>query len=230
MKRAIAAAMLTEHWPTLWLTTKLAAITTLLLVALCLPLAWWLARSRHPLKPLIQAVTTLPLVLPPTVLGFYLLLAMGPAGPLGRLTEALGLGLLPFTFSGLVIASMIYSLPFVLQPLQHAFESVDPELLEAAELLNAGSLDRFCSIVLPLSRPGLLTACVLGFAHTVGEFGVVLMLGGNIRGETRVISIEIYNQVEAMQYSAAHELSLILLVFSTAVLLALFALRRRQTL
>lgn len=219
--------MLIEHLPTLWLTAKLAAVTTLYLLLLCLPLAWWLARTRSRLKPALLALTTLPLILPPTVMGFYLLVAMGPHGPIGQFTQTLGLGTLPFTFSGLVIASMVYSLPFVLQPLVNAFEGIDEKLLEAAQLLKSRALDRFFCLVLPMQKEALATACVLGFAHTVGEFGVVLMLGGNIAGETRVVSIEIYDHVEAMNYPAAHELSLLLIALSLATLWLLFWLRVR---
>lgn len=219
---------LIEHLPTLWLTAKLATVTTACLLLLCLPLAWWLARSRSAIKPLLLAVTTLPLILPPTVLGFYLLVGMGPDGPIGKLTEALGTGLLPFTFSGLVIASMVYSLPFVLQPLVNAFESIDEKLLEAASLLKCSNLARFFTLVLPMQKAAIATACVLGFAHTIGEFGVVLMLGGNIAGETRVVSIEIYNHVEAMNYPAAHALSLLLMGISLLMLCVLFWLRGRK--
>lgn len=217
-----------EHWPTLWLTLKLAATTTALLLLLCLPLAWWLARTANPVKPLLLAITTLPLILPPTVLGFYLLLAMGPDGPIGRVTEWLGIGLLPFTFTGLVIASMIYSLPFVLQPLVNAFAAIDEKLLEAAAVLGCSPRRRFFSLVLPMQKAAIATACVLGFAHTIGEFGVVLMLGGNIAGQTRVVSIEIYNRVEAMNYPAAHELAALLVVLSLALLWLLFWLRGRD--
>ena len=210
----------------LWLTLKLAALVTLLLLLLCTPLAWWLARTRSRTGAVIGAVVTLPLVLPPTVLGFYLLLLMGPHGPIGQLTQTLGIGLLPFTFTGLVIASLIYSLPFVVQPLQNAFAAVDEPLLEAAATLRATPLDSFRSVVLPLAAPGYFTAATLGFAHTLGEFGVVLMLGGNIPGETAVLSVQIYNHVEAMQFTNAHWLAGLLLAFSFAVLLLLQAVRR----
>lgn len=210
------------------LTAKLAAIVTLLLLLLATPLAWWLARTRCRLKPAIEAVVALPLVLPPSVLGFYLLLGLGPEGPIGRLTQALGLGTLPFTFAGLVVASVCYSLPFVVQPIENAFAAIGPELLEAAATLRAGPLDRFFSVALPLARPGLLTAAVLGFAHTVGEFGVVLMVGGNIPGRTQVVSVLIYDQVEALEYGAAHELALLLLGFSFVTLLLLYVFNRRS--
>ncbi len=207
------------------LTLRLAGTVTLILLLLGTPLAWWLARTRSRLKGVVGAVVALPLVLPPTVLGFYLLLLMGPHGPVGQLTQSLGLGLLPFTFTGLVIASVLYSMPFVVQPLQNAFEAVGEPLLEAAASLRAGAWDTFRSVVIPLSRSGFVTAAILGFAHTVGEFGVVLMIGGNIPGQTRVVSVQIYDQVEALNYSGAHWLSGGLVVFSFAVLLLLYTLR-----
>lgn len=205
------------------LTLKLASLTTLLLLIIGTPLAWWLARSRSPLKNVIGAVVTLPLVLPPAVLGFYLLVLLGPSGPLGQLTESLGLGLLPFTFAGLVVASVIYSMPFVVQPIQQAFAAIGQTPLEAAATLRASPIDRFFSIALPLARPGFITAAVLGFAHTVGEFGVVLMIGGNIPGKTQVLSMAIYNHVEAMEYAHAHWLAGGMLLFSFVVLLLLHA-------
>jgi molybdate transport system permease protein len=204
------------------LTLKLAGLTTLILLLLGTPLAWWLARTRHWIKGPISALVALPLVLPPSVLGFYLLVSMGPDGPLGRLTQSLGLGLLPFTFAGLVVGSVIYSLPFVVQPLQSAFEAIGERPLEAAATLRATPLDTFFTVVLPLARPGYLTAVVMGFAHTVGEFGVVLMMGGNIPGKTRVLSVEIYDHVEALEYAQAHWLAAGMLVFSFAVLLLLY--------
>lgn len=210
------------------LTAKLAALTTLLLLLLCTPLAWWLARSRARWIGVVHAIVALPLVLPPTVIGFYLLVALGPQGPLGRLTEALGLGLLPFTFSGLVVASLVYSLPFVVQPLVAAFAAIPERTLESAATLRAGPLDTFFSVVLPLARTGYLSALVLGFAHTVGEFGVVLMIGGNIPGATRVVSVLIYDHVEALEYAPAHWLAGGLLAFSFLVLLALYALQPRR--
>ena len=209
------------------LTLKLATTVTVLLLLIGTPLAWWLATTRSRLRRFVSAVVALPLVLPPTVLGFYLLIALGPEGPLGQITQTLGLGLLPFTFPGLVLASMLYSLPFVVQPLQNAFESVSRGVLEVASTLRAGPLDRFFSIAVPLSRPGFLTASVLGFAHTVGEFGVVLMIGGSIPGQTRVVSVQIYDHVEAFDYAQAHSLAGVLLLFSFLVLLALYSLNPR---
>jgi molybdate transport system permease protein len=207
---------------TIWLSCKLATMVTIILLLIGIPIAWWLARSRTWWKGAVAAVVTLPIVLPPTVIGFYLLVAMGPNGPLGQLTRSMGLGVLPFTFAGLVVASVIYSLPFVVLPLQNAFVAIPERALEAAATLRASSLDSFFSVALPLAKPGLLTATVLGFAHTVGEFGVVLMIGGNIPGQTRVLSIQIYDHVEAMEYAQAHWLSAGMLLFSFAVLLALY--------
>jgi molybdate transport system permease protein len=204
-----------------WLTVKLAGLTTVLLLALGTPVAWWLARTPSRLKGLVGSVVTLPLVLPPAVLGFYLLVLMGPQGPVGRLTQALGLGLLPFTFAGLVVASCLYSMPFVIQPLQQAFAAIGRAPMEAAATLRASPLDAFFTVALPLARPGFITAAVLGFAHTVGEFGVVLMIGGNIPGKTQVLSMAIYNHVEAMEYHNAHWLAGGMLAFSFAVLLLL---------
>ena len=215
-----------------WLTLKLATLTTALLLLAGTPLAWWLARTGSCWKGAVSAVVALPLVLPPTVLGFYLLVTMGPGGPLGKLTQAAGLGTLPFTFPGLVVASCLYSLPFVVQPLQNAFTAIPERLLEAAATLRAAPLDTFFHVVVPLARPGFLTAAVLGFAHTVGEFGVVLMIGGNIPEKTRVISVQIYDHVEALEYAQAHWLAGGMLLFSFLVLLALYTLNpmtRRQT-
>lgn len=212
----------------IWLTVKLASVTTLLLLLLGTPLAWWLARTRSRLRGPIGAVVALPLVLPPTVLGFYLLVALGPNGPIGQLTQSLGLGLLPFTFAGLVVCSVLYSMPFVVQPLQNAFEAIGERPLEAAATLRAGPWDTFFSVVLPLARPGFVTASVLGFAHTVGEFGVVLMIGGNIPEKTRVVSVQIYDHVEAMEYAQAHWLAGGMLLFSFLVLLMLYGSRFRQ--
>ena len=212
------------------LTLKLAFVVTALLLVLGTPLAWWLAHTRSRWKAPLAALVALPLVLPPTVLGFYLLLLMGPHGWVGEATQALGLGLLPFTFAGLVIASMLYSMPFVVQPLQTAFEAVGARPLEAAATLRAGPWERFVHVALPLARRGVVTAAVLGFAHTVGEFGVVLMIGGNIPGATRVISTQLYNHVEALEYPAAHRLAAMLLVFSFAVLLWVYRLRNRGAL
>ncbi len=209
------------------LTLKLALVVTVLLLALGTPLAWWLAHTRSRWKPPLAAVIALPLVLPPTVLGFYLLMLMGPHGWIGEATQALGIGLLPFSFAGLVVASMLYSMPFVVQPLQTAFEAIGARPLEAAATLRAGPWDRFAHVALPLARRGVIAAAVLGFAHTVGEFGVVLMIGGNIPGATRVISTQLYNHVEALEYPAAHRLAAALLVFSFAVLLGVYRLSPR---
>lgn len=204
-------------------TVQLASMTTALLLLIGTPLAWWLARSRSRLKSVIGAIVTLPLVLPPAVIGFYLLVLLGPDGPGGWLTQALGLGLLPFTFAGLVVASVIYSMPFVVQPLQQAFAAIGAQPMEAAATLRASPLDAFLTVALPLARPGFVTAAVLGFAHTVGEFGVVLMMGGNIPGKTQVLSMAIYNHVEALEYANAHWLAGGMLVFSFAVLLTLYS-------
>lgn len=205
------------------LTVQLAGITTFLLLLIGTPIAWWLARSRSRLKNVVGAIVTLPLVLPPAVIGFYLLVLLGPEGPVGRLTQALGLGLLPFTFAGLVVASVIYSMPFVVQPIQQAFAAMGNAPLEAAKTLRASPWDTFFSVTLPLARPGFITAAVLGFAHTVGEFGVVLMIGGNIPGKTQVLSMAIYNHVEAMEYGQAHWLAGGMLCFSFLVLLLLYS-------
>ncbi|MDL5036414.1 molybdate ABC transporter permease subunit [Comamonas resistens] len=210
-----------EDYAAIWLTLKLASVTTVLLMLLCTPLAWWLAHTRSRWAGPIGAVVALPLVLPPTVIGFYLLVTMGPNGPIGQLTRALGLGQLPFTFAGLVIGSLIYSMPFTVQPLQRAFEALGARPMEAAASLGARPLDRFLTVAVPLARPGFITAAVLTFAHTVGEFGVVLMLGGNIAGETRVVSVQIYDHVEAMEYSHAHWLAAGMVVFSFLILLTL---------
>ncbi len=209
----------------LWLTIKLASVVTAILLLVGTPIAWWLARSRSRLKGVLGAVVALPLVLPPSVLGFYLLLAMGPNGPVGHLTRAVGIGALPFTFWGLVVASVFYSLPFMVQPLQNAFESIGERPLEVAATLGASPLDAFFTVALPLARPGFLTASILTFAHTVGEFGVVLMIGGNIPGISRVASVQIYDHVEALEYSQAHRMAAVMLIFSFVVLLALYAWR-----
>jgi molybdate transport system permease protein len=206
------------------LTLELATVVTLLLLALGTPIAWWLARTRSRLRHAVGAVVALPLVLPPTVIGFYLLLVLGPNGPVGKLTEALGIGLLPFSFGGLVLASVCYSLPFVVQPLQNAFEAIGARPLEVAATLRAGPWDTFWSVVVPLARPGFLSGAVLGFAHTVGEFGIVLMIGGNIPDKTRVVSVQIYDHVEALEYAQAHWLAGGMLAFSFIVLLALYTL------
>ncbi len=205
------------------LTVKLAGLVTLILLLIGTPLAWWLARTRSWFKVPVGAVVAMPLVLPPSVLGFYLLVAMGPSGPLGQFTQSMGWGVLPFTFWGLVVASVFYSLPFVVQPLQNAFEAIGDRPMEVAATLRASPLDTFFSVVLPLARPGYLTASVMGFAHTVGEFGVVLMVGGNIPNQTRVVSVQIYDHVEALEYADAHRLAAVMLVFSFTVLLALYA-------
>jgi molybdate transport system permease protein len=205
-----------------WLSLKLATVVTLLLLALGTPVAWWLARTRSPLRHAVGAVVALPLVLPPTVIGFYLLLLLGPNGPIGKAMEALGLGLLPFSFGGLVLASVCYSMPFVVQPLQNAFEAIGTRPLEVAATLRASPWDTFWSVVVPLARPGFLSGAVLGFAHTVGEFGVVLMIGGNIPDKTRVVSVQIYDHVDALEYAQAHSLAGGMLVFSFLVLFALY--------
>jgi molybdate transport system permease protein len=210
-----------------WLTLKLASVVTLLLLLVGTPIAWWLARTRSQFKGMVSAVVSLPLVLPPTVLGFYLLVAMGPKGPVGHLTEALGLGLLPFTFPGLVIASVFYSLPFMVQPVQNAFEAIGTRPLEVAATLRASPWDAFWSVAVPLARPGFLSGAVMSFAHTVGEFGVVLMIGGNIPDKTRVVSVQIFDHVEALEYTQAHSLAGGMLAFSFVVLLALYTLTPR---
>ncbi|MEN9712265.1 MAG: Sulfate transport system permease protein CysT [Pseudomonadota bacterium] len=208
------------------LTLELAGLTTLILLLIATPLAWWLAQTRSIWRMPVASLLSLPLVLPPTVLGFYLLIALGPHGPLGQFTHWLGWGTLAFSFTGLVIASVIYSLPFALQPLVHAFESLGPRPLEVAATLRAHPLDAFFSVALPMASSGLITAAILSFAHTVGEFGVVLMIGGNIPDKTRVVSTQIYGHVEALEYAQAHSLSAAMLVFSFVVLMALAALRR----
>ncbi len=212
----------------IWLTLKLASLTTVVLLLLATPLAWWLAQAHGRWAAVVGAVVTLPLVLPPTVLGFYLLVVFGPQGWGGQLTQMLGLGLLPFTFGGLLVASVIYSLPFAVQPLQHAFESVGERPMEVAATLRARPIDAFLHVALPLARPGLITAAILSFAHTVGEFGVVLMIGGNIPAQTRVVSTQIYGHVEALAYTQAHWLSAAMLLFSFAVLVLLALFQRRR--
>mgnify|MGYP000524122384 FL=1 len=211
------------------LTLRLAALTTLLLLLIATPLAWWLARTTSRWRAPVGALVAMPLVLPPTVLGFYLLLVLGPQGWGGQLTQALGLGTLPFSFGGLLLGSVIYSLPFAVQPVQHAFEAMGTRPMEVAASLRASPLDAFFSVALPLARPGLITAAILSFAHTVGEFGVVLMLGGNIPGQTRVVSTQIYGHVEALEYAQAHWLSAAMVLFSFAVLLVLGLMKRRST-
>lgn len=210
-----------------WITLQLALTTVVVLLIIGTPLAWWLATTRFRFKALVEAAVALPLVLPPTVIGFYLLIAMGPDGPLGKLTISMGLEPLTFTFTGLIIGSVFYSLPFVVQPLQSTFASMGKGPLEVAATLGASPLDRFFSIVIPLSRSGYLTAAVLGFAHTLGEFGVVLMIGGNIPGQTQVLSIAIYDHVESLEYANAHWLAGALLVFSFLLLLLVYGLNKR---
>lgn len=211
----------------LFITLKLAAVTTVILLLVGTPLAWWLARSRWRYKFLCEALVALPLVLPPTVLGFYLLIALGAQGPIGQFMTWLGWQPLAFTFTGLVVGSVFYSLPFVVQPLQSAFASLGSRPLEVAATLRASPLDRFLTVTLPMTRSGFLTAAVLGFAHTLGEFGVVLMIGGNIPGETQVLSIAIYDHVESLDYARAHWLSAGLLVLSFALLILVYAFNRR---
>ncbi|MFO7787830.1 MAG: molybdate ABC transporter permease subunit [Halospina sp.] len=211
----------------LWITLQLAAVSTLILLVLGTPLAWWLARTQWRFRFVVEAMVALPLVLPPTVLGFYLLIALGPEGPIGGLMEALGGQPLAFTFSGLVIGSVVYSLPFVVQPLQNAFSAVGRRPMEVAATLRASPMDRFFTVAVPLAAPGFLTAAVLGFAHTLGEFGVVLMIGGNIPGSTQVVSIAVYDHVEALDYTSAHWLSGGLLLMSMLMLMAVYALNRR---
>jgi len=211
----------------LWLSLALAGITTVLLALLGTPLAWWIAHTRSAFKPAVEAVTALPLVLPPTVLGFYMLVLFSPHAPLGALWVTLTGSTLTFSFAGLIVASLLYSLPFMVQPLASTFEGIGSRPLEAAYTLGAGPLDAFVSVALPLAARGYLTACVLTFAHTLGEFGVVLMVGGNIPGETRVVSIAIYEHVETLRYGDAHLLSALLLGMSFAVLFAVYAVNRR---
>ncbi|MCG8491189.1 MAG: molybdate ABC transporter permease subunit [Sneathiellales bacterium] len=213
---------------TIWLTVKLAGLTTILLLLLGTPLAWWLARSKSWFTEVIGTLVALPLVLPPTVIGFYLLLALGPDSPVGQVTQSLFGTTLPFTFEGLLIASCLYSLPFVVQPVRNAFEAIGDNPLEAAATLRASPVDRFFSIALPLARPGLITGTVLGFAHTVGEFGVVLMIGGNIPGETRVLSIAIYDYVESLQWTEAHILSGGLVAFSFLVIFITMSVEKKR--
>jgi len=212
----------------IWLTLKLASLTTAILLVIGTPIALWLSRTSSWLRGPIGAIVALPLVLPPTVIGFYLLLALGPHGFLGQFTQWLGLGTLTFSFTGLVIGSVIYSMPFVVQPLQNAFSAIGTRPLEVAATLRANPWDTFFSVILPLARPGFITAAILGFAHTVGEFGVVLMIGGNIPDKTRVVSVQIYDHVEALEYAQAHWLSAAMLVFSFLVLLALYSSRKTR--
>lgn len=218
-----------EALQAIWLTIELATLTTVLLLLIATPLAWWLSQTRSRWRAPLSALVTLPLVLPPSVLGFYLLVAMGPHGPLGQLTLALGWGVLSFTFAGLLIGSVVFSLPFAVQPIQHAFESLGPRPMEVAATLRASPVDAFFSVALPQARTGLLTAAILSFAHTVGEFGVVLMIGGNIPGQTRVVSTQIYGHVEAMEYAQAHWLAGGMVLFSFMVLLCLALLKGRSS-
>jgi molybdate transport system permease protein len=215
-----------ESVETVFVTLKLAGLTTTLLLILATPIAWWLARTKSAWRVPIASMVALPLVLPPTVLGFYLLVTLGPNGPMGRLTQAMGLGSFAFTFTGLVIGSLIYSLPFAVQPLQNAFEAMGERPLEVAATLRASPWDTFLTVALPLARPGYLTAAILSFAHTVGEFGVVLMIGGNIPGKTRVVSTQIYGHVEAMEYAQAHALAGGMLLFCFTILLVMTWLNR----
>ncbi len=214
-------------WRVIVVTAELATVSTVVLLVFGTPLAWWLARTKSRARPIAEAIVALPLVLPPTVLGFYLLVFLGPAGPIGRVLEAIGGPRLVFSFTGLVVGSVLYSLPFVVQPLHNAFRAIPNRILDAAATLRATPFDRFKSVAMPLARPGFLTAATLGFAHTVGEFGVVLMIGGNIPGRTEVLSIALFNHVEALEYAEAHTLAAGLLVFSFAVLIAVYSLNRR---
>ena len=216
-----------EAWQAIRLTLQLATLTALLLLLIATPLAWWLSQTRSRWRAPVSALVSLPLVLPPTVLGFYLLVLLGPHGWVGQLTQAIGLGVLSFSFSGLLIGSIVFSLPFAVQPIQGAFEAMGRRPMEVAATLRARPLDAFLTVALPMARPGLLTATVLSFAHTVGEFGVVLMIGGNVPGQTRVVSTQIYGHVEAMEYAQAHVLAAGMVLFSFAVLMALSRLRSR---
>ena len=217
-----------DAWQAIALTLKLAALTSFLLLLIATPLAWWLSQTRSWWRSPISALVTLPLVLPPTVLGFYVLVLLGPHGWIGQLTQAIGLGVLSFSFTGLVIGSIIFSLPFAVQPIQYAYEAIGRRPMEVAATLRARPLDAFFAVALPLAKPGILTATVLSFAHTVGEFGVVLMIGGNIPGKTRVVSTQIYGHVEAMEYTQAHWLAAGMVLFSFTVLIALSRLKRRH--
>lgn len=217
-----------DDWQAIFLTLRLATLVTLILLVIATPVAWWLTTTKSKLKPVISAIVALPLVLPPTVIGFYLLIAMGPSGPVGEFTQSIGLGTLPFTFTGLVIASVIYSFPFVVQPIQNSLEALGKRPLEVAATLGASRLDAFFTVILPLAKPGFITASILGFAHTVGEFGVILMIGGNIPGETQVISVLIYEHVESLEYAQAHSLSAGMIIFSFIVLLLLYGFNQKQ--
>jgi len=222
------SALTPQAWQAVVLTLQLATLTSGLLLLIATPLAWWLSQTQSRWRTPIGALVMLPLVLPPTVLGFYILVILGPQGWVGQLTQSIGLGVLSFSFSGLLIGSIIFSLPFAVQPIQYAFEAMGKRPMEVAATLRARPIDAFFSVALPLAKPGLLTATVLSFAHTVGEFGVVLMIGGNIPGETRVVSTQIYGHVEAMEYAQAHWLAAGMVVFSFAVLIALVRLKRHR--
>jgi molybdate transport system permease protein len=219
--------MIESHLTVIWLTLKLALIVTLVLLLITTPLAWWLSQTKSRYKPAISALFAVPLVLPPTVMGFYLLLLLGPNGPIGQLSNALGIGILPFSFTGIVIACSVHSFPFVIQPLQNAFESIGKRPLEVAATLGASAMDCFWNVIIPLARPGFITAIVMGFCHAIGEFGVVLMIGGNIPGKTRVLSIEIYNHVEAMEYAQAHWLAGGMVAFSFIALLIIYLVNHK---
>ncbi len=214
-------------WDPIWITVKLAFITTVILLIVGTPVGWWLARSKAWWKEAVATIVALPIVLPPTVMGFYLLIALGPDSPIGQVAESLFGRVLPFTFAGLVVGSVVYSMPFVVQPIRNAFEAIGERPLEVAATLRASPLDTFFSVALPLARPGLLTGAVLGFAHTVGEFGVILMIGGNIPGETKVLSVAIYDHVEALEWGQAHILSAGLLVFSFLVILSMMVMEKK---
>lgn len=216
-----------SDWQAVVLTIKLCAYTTLILLIVATPLAWWLSNAQSALRVIVQAIVALPLVLPPTVLGFYFLIVFGPRGAIGGLLESFGLHHLAFSFEGILFASVIYSLPFAVQPLLQAFSELGRRHIEVAASLGASAIDRFFSVVLPLCRGGFIVAATLTFAHTLGEFGVILMLGGSIPGETRVLSVLIYDHTEAMNYDSAHQLSLILLIFSFAVLFVVYSINRR---
>ena len=221
-------AITPESWQAIWLTLKLATLTSLLLLMIATPLAWWLSQTQSRFRAPVAALVTLPLVLPPTVLGFYILVLLGPQGWIGQFTQAIGLGVLSFSFSGLLLGSIVFSLPFAVQPIQYAFEAMGKRPMEVAATLRASPMDAFMTVALPLAKPGLLTATVLSFAHTVGEFGVVLMIGGNIPGKTQVVSTQIYGHVEAMEYAQAHALAAGMVVFSFAVLVILARLKNRN--
>ncbi len=221
-------AITPESWQAIWLTLKLATLTSLLLLIIATPLAWWLSQTQSRLRAPVGALVTLPLVLPPTVLGFYILVLLGPQGWIGQFTQALGLGVLSFSFTGLLLGSIVFSLPFAVQPIQYAFEAMGKRPMEVAATLRASPMNAFVTVALPLAKPGLLTATVLSFAHTVGEFGVVLMIGGNIPGKTQVVSTQIYGHVEAMEYAQAHVLAAGMVVFSFAVLVILTRLKKRH--